>query len=52
MNSLCEERQTIHNNVNIEVQADFLTAKTDKGKYEILNIVDTSTSFGERRIVE
>lgn len=37
---------------NDEVKADLLTVKYHDGKYEKLNIVNTSTGYGERSIVE
>lgn len=37
---------------NDEVKTDFLTVRYRDGNYEILNIVDTSTGYGERSIVE
>lgn len=42
----------VNKRFNVEVQADFLTVKCDEGKYEVLNIVYTSTGYGERAVVE
>lgn len=42
----------VNKDFNAEVQADFLTVKCSRGKYEILNIIDTSTGYGERSVVK
>lgn len=42
----------VNKEFNTGVQADLLTVKTQEGKYEVLNIVDTSTVFGERSVVQ
>lgn len=43
--------EQVNQDYNVEMQADFLNAKTTDGKYELLNIVDASTDYGERSIV-
>lgn len=41
----------VNKDFNVEVKADFMTVRPGEGKYEILNIVDTSTGYGERSVV-
>lgn len=41
----------VNKDFNIEVQADFMTIKHQGNNYEILNITDCNTAFGERTIV-
>lgn len=42
----------INKEFNNEVQADFLTIKTQERRYEVLNIVHTSTGYGKRTLVQ
>lgn len=42
----------VNREFNDEVQADFMTIKHNDDKYEVLNISDCSTAFGERCIVK
>lgn len=42
----------INKEFNNEVQADFMAVKHEGDKYEIVNISDSSTAFGERRILK
>lgn len=41
----------VNKDFNIEVQADFMTVKHQGVNYELLNVSDCNTAFGERSIV-
>lgn len=41
----------VNQDFNVEVQADFMTVKNGQEKYELLNVVDCGTGFGERTFV-
>lgn len=43
--------KNVNKDFNTEVQADFLTVKFGTNKYELLNVVDCSTAYAERSIV-
>lgn len=42
----------VNKEFNVEVQADFMTVNCKEKKYEVLNVEDTSTGYGERKTVD